>query len=225
MVGEGFEGVILTPPIPDEELSVRKQPSFPARASQSGQRDNRVRIIGGSWRGRKLAFPDGEGLRPTGDRIRETLFNWLAQALPAAHCLDLFAGSGALGFEALSRGAATCVLLDRNPQVIKSLQAAKQLLSAEQATVLLADSVLWLASTQQVFDIVFIDPPFADISLDIAQLVELMDKTGSLSIDPWIYIEQPASVMQKAPAGFALHRHQRAGQVSYSLWRRSENIS
>ena len=188
------------------------------------KRDNRVRIIGGRWRGRKLRFPDGDGLRPTGDRIRETLFNWLMPALPAARCLDLFAGSGALGFEALSRGAASCMLVERNPQAVKCLQDAKLLLEADTAAIIAADSAHWLSTATGVFDIVFIDPPFADASLVPAALVAALEQRGLLSADPWIYIEQPASSVQIFPAGFVQHRSQRAGQVSYSVWRRAENI-
>jgi 16S rRNA (guanine966-N2)-methyltransferase len=188
------------------------------------QRDNRVRIVGGSWRGRKLRFPDGDGLRPTGDRIRETLFNWLMPVLPAARCLDLFAGSGALGYEALSRGAVSCVLLERNSQAVQCLQEAKQLLFAENALIIAADSMQWLASASSVFDIVFIDPPFADASLAPAVIVAAMEQRGLLAADPWIYIEQPVSRVENPPAGFVQYRQQRAGQVSSSLWRRAENI-
>lgn len=188
------------------------------------QRDNRVRIIGGRWRGRKLHFPDGEGLRPTGDRIRETLFNWLMPVLPAARCLDLFAGSGALGFEALSRGADSCVLLERNAQAVRCLQEAKQLLSAEGAAVIAADSLQWLSSAAGTFDIVFIDPPFADASLSPTVIVDTMEQRGLLAADPWIYVEQPAGLLQNLPTGFMQHRNQRAGQVNYSVWRRMENI-
>lgn len=202
---------------------MRKHP--PTLSSRTHvQRDNRVRIIGGRWRGRKLHFPDGEGLRPTGDRIRETLFNWLMPVLPAARCLDLFAGSGALGFEALSRGAGVCVLLERNAQAVRCLQEAKQLLSAEGATVIAADSLQWLSSATGVFDIVFIDPPFAEASLSPTTIVDTMEQRGLLAADPWIYVEHPASQVQNPPAGFIQHRNQRAGQVSYSVWRRMENI-
>lgn len=202
---------------------MRKQSSPPA-AKSLVQRENRVRIIGGRWRGRKLCFPDSEGLRPTGDRIRETVFNWLMPVLPAARCLDLFAGSGALGFEALSRGAGSCLLLERNARAVRCLQEAKQLLSAEGATVIAADSLQWLSSAAGAFDIVFIDPPFADASLSPAMIVHTMEQRGLFAADPWVYVEQPAGLLQNPPAGFMQHRAQRAGQVSYSVWRRMENI-
>ena len=201
-----------------------RKPPLPFASRTPVRRDNRVRIVGGCWRGRKLRFPDGDGLRPTGDRIRETLFNWLMPVLPAARCLDLFAGSGALGFEALSRGAASCVLLECNSQAVQCLQEAKQMLSAESALIFAADSMQWLASASSVFDIVFIDPPFADASLAPAVIVATLEQRGLLATDPWIYIEQPVSLMQNPPAGFVQYRQQRAGQVSYSLWRRMENI-
>jgi 16S rRNA (guanine966-N2)-methyltransferase len=201
-----------------------RKPLSPPAARALAQRANRVRIIGGRWRGRQLHFPDGEGLRPTGDRIRETLFNWLMPVLPAARCLDLFAGSGALGFEALSRGAESCVFVDRNSQAVRCLQDAKQLLLADSATVITADSMQWLIAATGIFDIVFIDPPFADASLAPAAIVETMAQRGLLAADPWIYVEQPVCSLQNPPAGFVQHRSQRAGQVSYGLWRRAENI-
>ena len=202
-----------------------RKPLLPSASRTPAQRDNRVRIVGGCWRGRKLRFLDGDGLRPTGDRIRETLFNWLMPVLPTAHCLDLFAGSGALGYEALSRGAGSCVLLERNSQAVQCLQEAKQLLSAENAVIIAADSMQWLVSSSTVFDIVFIDPPFADASLEPAMFVVTMEERGLLASDPWIYVEQPVSRPQNPPAGFMQYRQQRAGQVSYSLWRRTKNIS
>ena len=194
------------------------------RKSQA-KTDNRVRIIGGQWRGRKIAFADGEGLRPTGDRIRETLFNWLMPVLPDARCLDVFAGSGVLGFEALSRGAAQCTLLERNAQAVRSLRMAQQQLGAETANIVLADSVSWLGSASTGFDIVFIDPPFADSTLSPAAVVASLEQYKLLAEDPWIYVEQPATVLMAPPEGFATYRQQRAGQVCYALWRRGEKIA
>jgi len=191
----------------------------------SKKSDHRVRIIGGRWRGRKITFPDGEGLRPTGDRIRETLFNWLMPVLHDARCVDLFAGSGALGFEALSRGAAHCTLVERNVQAVRCLRMAQQQLNAEAAQIILADSVSWLSTSADVFDVVFIDPPFADATLLPAALVVLLDQRGLLSVDPWIYFEQSVVTPVIAPTGFATFRQQRAGQVCYGLWRRSEKIA
>ncbi len=193
--------------------------------SSSSKNENRVRIIGGRWRGRKIAFPDGEGLRPTGDRIRETLFNWLMPVLPEARCLDLFAGSGALGFEALSRGAAHCVMLERNSYAARSLQATRQLLGADAISqVVAADALSWLQAATGCFDVVFIDPPFADAQLSPAVFVEQLQQRALLSDDPWIYVEQPANIPLSPPQGFMTYRQQRAGLVQYGLWRRAENI-
>lgn len=200
-----------------------RKPARPVAPASRPARDNRVRIIGGRWRGRKLHFPDGAGLRPTGDRIRETLFNWLQPVLPDAHCLDLFAGSGALGFEALSRGAASCVMVEQNPQALQCLQQARQLLGADNAAIKHADSRIWLTSATGAFDIVFIDPPFADPSLVPATLVTLLLQRQLLSRDALVYIEQPADREPYLPAGFVQYRQQRAGQISYSLWRHAEN--
>lgn len=201
---------------------MRKQPSRTATSSHA-RGENRVRIIGGRWRGRKIRFPDGEGLRPTGDRIRETLFNWLQPLLPGSDCLDLFAGSGVLGFEALSRGAASCVLVENNPQALRCLHESGQLLATADARIVSADAMQWLASAEGCFDIVFIDPPFADLSLAPARLVELMQERQLLSGTVAVYVEQPADRPVILPDGFVVHRQQRAGQVCYSLWRRAEN--
>lgn len=200
-----------------------RKPARPAASAPRPPRDNRVRIIGGRWRGRKLHFPDGAGLRPTGDRIRETLFNWLQPVLPGARCLDLFAGSGALGFEALSRGAASCVLVEQNPQAWRCLQQARQLLDTEDATIIHADSKSWLASATGPFDIVFIDPPFAEASLSPDILVALLLQRQLLADDALLYLEQPAGHSPLLLPGLVPHRQQQAGQVSYGLWRRSEN--
>lgn len=192
--------------------------------SRRGGQENRVRIIGGRWRGRKLAFPDAEGLRPTGDRIRETLFNWLMPVLPGARCLDLFAGSGALGFEALSRGAASCVFVERHPAALRQLEQSRTLLGATPGAVIVsADSAGWIDSANGCFDIVFIDPPFAAPGMDPAVLVHRLASRELLSPAAMVYVEQPHSVAAALPEGFHLHRQQRAGQVSASLWQRQQN--
>lgn len=198
------------------------------RPSAAAQRENRVRIIGGCWRGRKIAFPDAEGLRPTGDRIRETVFNWLQPVLPHAQCLDLFAGSGVLGFEALSRGAARCVMVERNPTVVQRLRDTQNMLAAAGAEIVAADSAQWLQTVNDRFDVVFIDPPFADAALSPAQLVSAMAQRNLLVADAWIYVEQAATTVSTTastvPDGFIAFRQQRAGQVDYSIWRRAENF-
>jgi len=181
-------------------------------------RDNRVRIIAGRWRGRKISFPDGDGLRPTGDRIRETLFNWLMPVLPGLRCLDLFAGSGVLGLEALSRGAANCVLVEQNPAAVRHLEASVKLLCASDATVVCADANRWVESASGMFDLVLLDPPFADSCIDVQQLVTILVSRGLLASKSWIYLEQPSTAVMPNLSGFQLYRQQQAGSVRVSLW-------
>jgi 16S rRNA (guanine(966)-N(2))-methyltransferase RsmD len=126
------------------------------------KRSNSVRIIGGRWRGRLIRFSDGEGLRPTPDRVRETLFNWLGQRLDGLRCLDLFAGSGALGFEAVSRGAAEVVMVERDARAIANLRDQAQLLGAGDALrIVQSDALAYLESSAGGFDVIFLDPPFS----------------------------------------------------------------
>ncbi len=187
--------------------------------SVSTVKDNRVRIIAGRWKGRKISFPDGEGLRPTGDRLRETLFNWLAPILSGARCLDLFAGSGVLGLEALSRGAAHCVLVERNPEAVRHLQSSVRLLGASDAQVVQADAKQWVASTHQVFDLVLLDPPFSDETLDVFSLMKVLRQRQLLSPSAWVYIEQSRDEVLPLLQGWHLYREQCAGRVRISLWR------
>ncbi len=125
------------------------------------QRSNAVRIIGGAWRGRRIHFPGAPGLRPTADRRRETLFNWLAFDLEGARCLDLFAGSGALGFEAASRGAASVVMVEASREVAAALAATREEFGADTVRIVHAQMARYLNRTPEAFDIVFLDPPFA----------------------------------------------------------------
>lgn len=178
---------------------------------------NQLRIIAGQWRGRKLRFPDGKGLRPTPDRVRETVFNWLAPYLRGASCLDLFTGSGALGLEALSRGAASVTMLDTNPAVINQLRENLQLLQCTSANVVQADGVKWLQQTEATpFDIVFLDPPYAEKLLPAC--IRLLEENGWLNSDAWIYLELASSEELPAlPANWQWHRNKQAGQVGYHL--------
>lgn len=181
---------------------------------------NQLRIIGGLWRGRKLGFPDVDGLRPTGDRIRETLFNWLAPDIQGAHCLDLFAGSGALGLEALSRGAESSLLLEKNALAAQQLKSNLQLLLAGNGQVEQVDSLQWLNQQQAPhrFDIVFIDPPFA---LDLwNKIAAALETHNWLSDEAVIYLEAPRDVQLQLPANWRLHRDKQAGQVSFRLYHR-----
>ena len=189
---------------------------------KSPKSNNQLRIIGGIWRGRKLSFPDVDCLRPTGDRIRETLFNWLAPEIQGAHCLDLFAGSGALGLEALSRGAESSVLLEKNPAAAQQLKSNLQLLQANNGKVEQVDSLAWLSRQQPAerFDIVFIDPPFA---LDLwAKIAAALEAGNWLSNEATIYLEAPRDAQLQLPANWTLHRDKQAGQVSFRLYHRQQ---
>lgn len=180
-----------------------------------------LRIIGGQWRGRKLGFAEVDGLRPTGDRIRETLFNWLQPHLPGARCLDLFSGSGALGFEALSRGAANAILLEKHPNAAQTIQENLKLLGGEQhGRVLNADALDYLSQeAQSQYDIVFMDPPFA---ADLWQsAIDTLEQHHWLSDDAAIYIETSRSHPLTVPENWHLHRQKDSGEVSYYLFYRT----
>ncbi|WP_438951865.1 16S rRNA (guanine(966)-N(2))-methyltransferase RsmD [Porticoccus sp.] len=197
---------------------MKNHPSIATNAVRGTR--SQVRIIGGQWRGRKLHFNEVAGLRPTGDRIRETLFNWLTPSIAGANCLDLFAGSGALGIEALSRGAARATLVEKHRQAADNLRRNCLLLKADTAEIVQADTLDWLANTSPVypFDIVFIDPPF---SADLLQpCCALLQKPGLLATNGLIYLEtnrhQP---LPGIPPTWELLREKTAGQVSYRLYR------
>ncbi|MBS0311168.1 MAG: 16S rRNA (guanine(966)-N(2))-methyltransferase RsmD [Proteobacteria bacterium] len=172
---------------------------------------NRVRIIGGQYRRRLLDFPDGAGLRPTPDRVRETLFNWLGQDLPGWICLDLFAGSGALGFEAASRGAGRVVMIERDLKTTAALEKNRTVLGASQVDILRADALAWLANSHEAFDLIFVDPPFGS---GLAESV-LADLGRHLKPGGHAYIEQETAVV--APPGFIIHRSGRAGRSHFAL--------
>ena len=178
-----------------------------------------VRLIGGQWKRSKLPVIDKPGLRPTPDRVRETLFNWLGNDLTGWRCLDAFAGSGALGFEAASRGAAEVLLLERDADLVHSLRASQQRLKAHTLQVEQADALAWMARcAAQRFDLVLLDPPFGAglQSVALAAAAPLVGPGGSL------YLESPAVLMAaEVPAGFALWRAARAGLVHYHLLRRN----
>lgn len=176
---------------------------------------NSVRIIGGRYRRRVLRFPDSEGLRPTPDRVRETLFNWLGQELDGQHCLDLFAGSGALGFEAASRGAARVVMIEQAPKVLAALQEnAKMLQNPPEVEIVRRDALQYLASTNAKFDLIFIDPPFRKGW--IARLAPLLP--GILNDEAAIYVEAEQKI--ESLGDWRTVRHGKAGEVHYQLMRR-----
>jgi 16S rRNA (guanine966-N2)-methyltransferase len=185
---------------------------------RTGARSSRVRIIGGRWRGIPLSFPALPALRPTPDRVRETLFNWLQPVIAGARCLDLFAGSGVLGLEALSRGAAHVDFVDRDPLIGTHLRDVLQQWRVGEARVVVADAVSFLQQTAQPCDVVFLDPPYASAVLE--QICRLLAERGWLSKDAHIYLECPAqSCLPALPAGWVVHRAKRAGQVGYHLLR------
>ncbi|HWN05962.1 MAG TPA: 16S rRNA (guanine(966)-N(2))-methyltransferase RsmD [Steroidobacteraceae bacterium] len=178
-----------------------------------------LRIIGGEWRGRRIRFAAEGGIRPTPDRVRETLFNWLMAYVAGSRCLDLFAGSGALGLEALSRGAAHATFIERARKNVEGLREITSRLAPARSTVIEADALAWLGGTAQPFDIVFLDPPFAGGLL--ADAMCLLAARGWLATGAFIYLEAPAKTGPPAlPTGWAMHRTGRAGAVGYHLARR-----
>jgi 16S rRNA (guanine966-N2)-methyltransferase len=171
----------------------------------------RVRIVGGEWRGRRIDVPRGADLRPTPDRVRETLFNWLGQTLDGAVVLDLYAGTGVLGFEAASRGAARVVLVEHARSAVTALHATRTALGAEQVEIVAADAQHYLAQTDARFDVVFLDPPFRQN----AWLVLFERLPRCLASGARVSVE--ASAPQDAPQGWHELRRLRAGQVSIQL--------
>jgi len=193
-------------------------PPAPSGPSPKGRQANQVRIIGGRHRGRKLAVADAPGLRPTPDRVRETLFNWLGQNLTGWYCLDLFAGSGALGFEAASRGAAESVLVEQAAPLARSLQSAAQTLGDPAVRVVCADALTYLrrpvSAAAQPLDLVFLDPPYGQGWLDriITPLLP------HLAADARLYVEAEQALPDNLAPGLTCLRRGHAGQVHYHLY-------
>ena len=210
--------------------------------------ESQVRIIAGHWRGRQLKFPAVSNLRPTGNRIRETLFNWLQPVVAGSRCLDLFAGSGALGFEAGSRGAAHVTLVESHIEAVAALRENQQALTGSdeggggdgggdeetdaELSIIHGEALAWLNQRQHAqnkdgqnkgahtFDIVFLDPPFAMTGID--ELAVALEASSLLAEDCWIYLE--ASALQatpRLPGNWQCHREKTAGEVGYRLYRRS----
>ncbi len=181
-----------------------------------------VRIIGGQWKRSKLPVADTPGLRPTPDRVRETLFNWLGGDLEGWRCLDAFAGSGALGFEAASRGADEVVLLERNRALAASLNQSRQRLNAQALRVECADALAWMAACAPArFELVFIDPPF-----DALLFVPALAAAARVTVpEGFVYLEadREFGADELAPLGLAVRRHLRAGQVHAHLLRVASN--
>jgi 16S rRNA (guanine(966)-N(2))-methyltransferase RsmD len=183
----------------------------------------KVRIVGGDWRRTPLPVVDAPGLRPTPDRVRETLFNWLGQRLDGWHCLDLYAGTGALGLEAASRGAARVVLVEREPRAVHALREVQARLKAQdRVEIVQADAAAWAAATRERFHLVFLDPPFGgeELARVLPRMADLVEPGG------FVYLESDQALLEGRPPlsglpDFGLHRADRAGQVHYHLLRRA----
>ena len=190
------------------------------------KKPNTLRIIGGTWRGRKLRFPEVDGLRPTPDRVRETLFNWLQPVISGARCLDLFSGSGALGFEALSRGAASVVMVERDGSAVNQLRENIAILKTTDAQVIQRDALAFLTNGRgdaAPFDVVFLDPPYHQHLID--SCCASLEQHGWLAPHAHLYIETERSLTQlRLPASFTVTRDKAAGQVAYRLIARDPPI-
>jgi len=183
----------------------------------------RIRIIGGNLRNSRLEVPDLPGLRPTPERVRETLFNWLAPVVGGARCLDLCAGTGALGIEALSRGAAGVRFVERDVRAAQALRDNLARLKAADGEVTTADAAAFLQGSAQPQDLVFLDPPF---SLDLwPVLARQLEQGGWLAPQAWIYVESPRGSSPVLPANWMLHREGEAGEVRFAIHRRALPLS
>ena len=180
-------------------------------------RPGRLRIVAGKWRSRLLDIADVDGLRPTSERIRETLFNWLAPTIAGSRCLDLCAGTGALGFEAMSRGAREVVFVEKSPLAARVLRANAEMLEADCADIRQDDALKFLANRPgEPFDVVFLDPPFA--AAMHGELCRLLDERSWVHRDSLVYIEEDrAAPPVELPAGWTISRSRTAGNVRYSL--------
>ena len=194
-----------------------RKPQKKTKQATSGQ----VRVIGGEWRGRKLAVPDAEGLRPTPDRVRETLFNWLQFSIAGKTCLDAFTGSGALAVEALSRGAVEVTAIERDIKVTKQLSKLLSPLAGERLKLINADALSWLEQQPaQPFEVVFLDPPFGLPLLEPA--CQLLEEKGWLVENALIYVEQAKQQagLVHLPANWILQKDKQVGDVHFSLYTR-----
>ncbi len=180
---------------------------------------NEVRIIGGTWRSRKIRFPDAPGLRPTPDRVRETVFNWLGQDLEGLACLNLYAGSGALGFEAASRGARRVVQVERNAEACLALKQNCDALEARMVQIIHMEVKRYLAGTAETFDLVFLDPPFHENLVE--PCCHLLEDNGWLNPHARIYLEtEKEKVLDGLPVNWERHRSKQTGGVGYQVYHR-----
>jgi 16S rRNA (guanine966-N2)-methyltransferase len=174
---------------------------------------SRIRIIAGKWRGRKLEVIDAPGLRPTPDRVRETLFNWIQQEIVGARCLDLFAGTGALGFEALSRDASEVIMVESDAKAVEYLKQHAELLKSENQMIQLADAMSWLKQGVKGFDIIFLDPPFKQGYIE--KCCAIIKQESLLNTNGLVYIESEKNL--EIPDGWHIKKQKNAGQVQSLL--------
>jgi 16S rRNA (guanine966-N2)-methyltransferase len=194
-------------------MTATRRTASPPPAGRPGAARNRLRIIGGDWRSRVVRFPDAEGLRPTPDRVRETLFNWLGQRLDGLACVDLFAGSGALGFEARSRGASRVTMIERDRRVCEHLRTSLAQLGAEGVEVVQGDAIAWLARAGGIYDVAFVDPPYASGLAGPA----LLALEPHLAPGARVYVEAAEPVAAPSSA-WACQREASAGAVKFALF-------
>lgn len=196
-----------------------RKPHSHSASIQRGKNAGQLRIIGGQWRGRKLSIIDADGLRPTSNRIRETLFNWLAPTINHSTCLDLFAGSGALAFEALSLGAAKAIMIEKNALAADQLKKNGEQLHTNNANIIQQDALRWLqqpTAELHSINIVFIDPPFAHGLWE--QAIERLHTSKLLAPQALIYIEGPKGQAHNVPLQWKLRKEKTAGEVNYRLY-------
>ncbi|MCJ2378725.1 16S rRNA (guanine(966)-N(2))-methyltransferase RsmD [Vibrio sp. ZSDZ34] len=197
---------------------VRRRKQTPSQKTAS---IGSVRIISGLWRGRKLPVHDAQGLRPTTDRVKETLFNWLAQDIPHAKCLDVFSGSGGLGFEAASRQAELVTMVELNDQAFRQIKENIERVAATNIEVHHGDALQYLAQSGQAYDVVFIDPPFRQGLL--AETIDKLESNGWLARNAVVYIETEKELeLPNLPEHWQLTKEKTAGQVCYRLFERNE---
>lgn len=188
------------------------------RRSKAPAKGGQLRIIAGVWRGRRLGFPEAPGLRPTPDRVRETLFNWLQGVIEGSRCLDVYAGSGALGLEAASRGAGAVQLVEADALVCKALRENIALLDARHVRLAQQDAGAYLEHCDQDFDIVFLDPPFRRGML--AGVIDVLYRRDLVKPGGYVYIESEAELGEPVlPEGWVMERARQAGDVGYYLVR------
>lgn|SRR5574344_201669 len=197
----------------------RSKPERPSSSNPSHGRSGFIRLISGQWKGRKLPVREVEGLRPTTDRVKETLFNWLAADIRGSRCLDLFAGSGSLGFEALSRYASHVMMVEMDKGAAQQLAKNLQTLQSQQARIIQQDALTLLAGPSEPFDIIFLDPPFRrELLTSVCQRLEL---GGWLSAEALIYIEREREgEPPDLPLNWVQLKDKQAGQVCYQLYQR-----